>query len=264
MGHLGPGVLATLPSPVEVSFSGPRADIKLRRPDVLNAMDFEVFDGLGAAADSLSSNEDVHVVVVTGEGRSFSSGIDLSAIGSVDGAMEETIARAQSGFRKIAALPMPTIASVQGHAYGAGLQLALACDLRVVANDAKLGLLEARYGLIPDLCGSTRLPQLVGAGRAKKMIWLAERIDGAEAERIGLAEVVVPPEELATATDDLAERLAGAAPRPVREAKALVENAGRVSLEDGMDAEALAQARCMTDPAFGDALSAGLTKRAAR
>ncbi|MEA2461119.1 MAG: hypothetical protein QOH90_1296 [Actinomycetota bacterium] len=250
--------------PVEVSVSGARADIRLRRPDVLNAMNFEVFDGLAAAAESIVSNHDVRVVVVTGEGRSFSSGIDLSAIGSVDGAMEETIARAQAGFRRIAALPMPTIASVQGHAYGAGLQLALACDLRVVTADAKLGLLEARYGLIPDLCGSTRLPQLVGAGRAKKMIWLAERIDGVEAERIGLAELVVPPEELETATNELAERLGKAPFRPVREAKALVDNAVRLSLDAGMDAEALAQARCMTDPDFAEVLSAGLVQRGSR
>jgi enoyl-CoA hydratase/carnithine racemase len=227
-------------------------------------MNFEVFDGLAAAAESIVSNHDVRVVVVTGEGRSFSSGIDLSAIGSVDGAMEETIARAQAGFRRIAALPMPTIASVQGHAYGAGLQLALACDLRVVTADAKLGLLEARYGLIPDLCGSTRLPQLVGAGRAKKMIWLAERIDGVEAERIGLAELVVPPEELETATNELAERLGKAPFRPVREAKALVDNAVRLSLDAGMDAEALAQARCMTDPDFAEVLSAGLVQRGSR
>jgi enoyl-CoA hydratase/carnithine racemase len=246
---------------VGVTFDGPRADLRLERPDVLNAMDFGVFDGLAAAADEIASRDEIRVVVVRGEGRSFSSGIDLTAIGGAAGSLPETIARAQAGFRKIAALPIPTVASVQGHAFGAGLQLALACDLRVVASDAKLGLLEIRYGLIPDLCGSNRLPALVGTGRAKRMIWLGERIDGAEAGRIGLAEVVVPSDELAVTTDELAARLAEAPPVPVREAKRVIESASQRSLDEGMDAEAAAQLVCMTDPGFGDVLSAGLQRK---
>ena len=264
MGDLGALLLDGSPavtSPVSLSIEGARADLRLDRPDVLNAMNFEVFDGLAAAADELAPRDDVRVVVVTGAGRSFSSGIDLSAIGDIGGSSEETVARAQAGFRKIAALPMPTIASVQGHAYGAGLQLALACDLRVVASDAKLGLLEARYGLIPDLCGSNRLPNLVGTGRAKKMIWLAETVTATEAGSIGLAEVVVPPEELSKATDELAERLIAAPATPVREAKKLIDAARQRSLEEGMDAEAAAQLRCMSDADFAGALMAGLQRR---
>lgn len=251
----------TVASPVALTYSGSRADIRLDRPDVLNAMDFEVFDALAAAADEIAAKDDVRVVVVSGEGRSFSSGIDLSALGTLVGAMEETIARAQAGFRKIGRLPMPTVASVQGHAFGAGLQLALACDLRVVASNATVGLLETGYGLIPDLCGSTRLPQLIGTGRAKKMIWLAERIDGREAGEIGLAEVVVEPGDLVGATDELAERLMRAPVTPVREAKRLIESAPRKSLDEGMDGEAQAQMRCMTDPDFGATLSSGLHER---
>jgi enoyl-CoA hydratase/carnithine racemase len=246
---------------VAVSFEGPRADLRLERPDVLNAMDFGVFDGLAAAADKIAAHDEIRVLVVSGEGRSFSSGIDLTAIGGAAGSLPETIARAQAGFRKIAALPMPTIASVQGHAFGAGLQLALACDLRVVASDAKLGLLEIRYGLIPDLCGSNRLPALIGTGRAKKMIWLGERIDGVEAGRIGLAELVVDPGDLAPATDELAARLAAAPPVPVREAKRVIDGAPLRSLEEGMDAEAAAQLACMTDPRFGEVLSSGLQRK---
>ncbi|MEA2499017.1 MAG: 3-hydroxypropionyl-coenzyme dehydratase [Actinomycetota bacterium] len=265
MGDLGARVLSVMAtSPVALSIEGPRADIRLERPDVLNAMDFDVFDGLAAAADALHPRDDIRVVVVSGAGRSFSSGIDLSAIGAIGGSSEETVARAQAGFRKIAALPMPTVASIQGHAYGAGLQLALACDLRVVAADAKMGLLEARYGLIPDLCGSNRLPNLIGAGRAKKMIWLAETVDGTAAAAIGLAEVVVAADELTKATDELADRLIAAPATPVREAKALVEGARLRSLEEGMDAEAAAQLRCMSDREFAEILMAGLQKKAAR
>src|SRR5688500_12875921 len=123
-------------SVVEIETRGPRTDIVLNRPDKLNAMSPEVFDALGEAADAVPA--DARVVVVRGLGRSFSAGIDTTSFGSVAGSPQEGIARAQAGFRKIAALPMPTVAAVQGHALGAGLQLALACDLRVCTEDASL------------------------------------------------------------------------------------------------------------------------------
>ncbi len=245
---------------VEVSYRGERADLRLNRPEVLNAMSLEVFDALGAAADEIETREDVRVVVVSGEGRSFSSGIDLSSLGEVAGTPAEMIARAQAGFRKIAALSVPTIAAVQGHAYGAGLQLALMCDLRVVTQDASLGLLEMRYGLIPDLGGSTRLPQLVGAGRAKRMVWLAERMDGIEAERIGVAEFVVAPPDLAGTIDDLADRLAAPPHLAKRQAKVLIDRAHLVTQIEGMDAEAAAQLECMTSPEFPAAITRSLSR----
>lgn len=247
-------------SVVQLSFSGPRADLRLNRPEVLNAMSFDVFDGLAASADAIAARDDIHVVVVSGEGRSFSSGIDLSSLGGFSGTLEETIARAQAGFRKLVALPMPTIAAVQGHAYGAGFQLALMCDLRVMTADASVGLLEMRYGLIPDLGGSTRLPQLVGAARAKKLVWLAERIDGTEAERAGLAELVVSPEDLGTRVDELAARLAEPPHVAKRAAKRLADGAHLVSQEDGMDREAQAQVECMSSSEFADAVARSLQR----
>ena len=246
---------------IQVSFSGSRADLVLRRPDVLNAMDFDMFERLASAADEIAANEGVRVLVVSGEGRSFSSGIDTSTFGTLSGTAEAGIARAQAGFRKIAALPIPTIAKVQGHALGAGLQLALACDIRVVAEDASLGLLEGRYGIIPDLGGTQWLPLLVGAGMAKKMIWLAERIDGVTAGHIGLAEVVVPASDLDKVADDLAERIAAAPPLAVREAKRLVDLAGRVSHEAGMDEEARSQKGLLASNDFSEAITAFIERR---
>jgi enoyl-CoA hydratase/carnithine racemase len=248
---------------VSVSVEGPRADVVLRRPEVLNAVNLEMFDGLATAADRLAAS-DARVVVLSGEGRSFCSGIDVSAIGAVTGAPPEMIARAQAGYRKLAALPMPTIAVVQGHALGAGFQMALACDIRVVAADARLGLLEANYGLIPDLGGSTRLPQIVGSGRAKKMIWLGEQIDGIEAGRLGVAELVVPPEDLLREADALADRLAEAPVTVVREAKALADRAHLLDTAQGMDAEAEAQARCMSAPDFAEAMMKGVQRMTRR
>ena len=249
---------------VTVSFDGPRADLRLNRPDVLNAVDLEMFDGLSTAADEIAVNRDVRVVVVSGEGRAFCSGIDVSSLGAVTGSPAETVERAQSGFRKLASLSVPTIARVHGYAYGAGFQIALACDLRVFARDAKVGLLEMNYGLIPDLCGSTRLPQLVGPARAKRMIWLAERVGAEEAERLGICDWVADPEELDATVDDIAARLAAAPTTPVREAKALIDRAHMRDLDGGMDAEAEAQMRCMSDEGFGDAVMAGVQRLSSR
>lgn len=239
--------------------SGERVDVVLNRPDVLNAMDFEVFDRLAEVADELAGS-DARVVVFSGAGRSFSAGIDVSSLGSVAGTPEENIARAQAGFRKVAALPMPTVAKVHGHALGAGLQLALACDVRVMATDAKVGLLEANYGLIPDLGGSTRLPQLVGTGRAKAMIWLAEKVSGAQALEMGLAEWAVEPEQLNVFVDSLAERLVDAPLTPTRRSKKLIDEAPFLDYHSGMDREAEAQEACMTAPDFAENLMKGMSK----
>lgn len=247
---------------VKVSARDHRVDLVLSRPEVLNAMDFDVFDSLAHAVDEIAAMKDARVVVVSGEGRSFSSGIDTSTFGVLTGTPGERIARAQAPFRKLAALPIPTIAVVQGHALGAGLQLALACDLRVVAADASLGLLEGKYGIVPDLGGTQRLPLLVGPGWAKRMIWLAERIDGTTAERIGLAEIVVPADDLGTAIDDLAGRIASAPPLATKEAKRLVELAGTVSHAAGMDEEASAQAGLLASADFGEAIAAFVEGRA--
>ena len=246
---------------VEVMFSGHRADLVLKRPELLNAMDWEVFGALAEGAERIAGADDVRVVVVSGEGRSFSSGIDTSTFGSLSGTAEEGIARAQAGFRKIAALAMPTIAKVQGHALGAGLQLALACDVRVVAEDASLGLLEGKYGIIPDLGGTQRLPLLVGTGMAKKMVWLAERIDGVTAGRIGLAEVVVPVSDLDKVVDDLADRIAAGPPLAIRAAKRLVDLAGRVPHEAGMDEEAVSQKALLASNDFSEAITAFIEQR---
>ncbi len=246
---------------VEVRQDGARANLVLRRPDKLNAMSVEVFDALSDAADEVAKLQEVRVLVVSGEGRSFSSGIDTSSFGTVSGDPETMIARAQAGFRKIAALSIPTIAAVRGHALGAGLQLALACDLIVATTDASFGLLEARYGLVPDLGGTQRLPRLVGAARAKKMIWLAERMTGEEAERIGLVQVAVADADLENTVDRLVDAVAAAPPLAAQAVKRLVELSATVDHETGMDEEAKAQREMLTSNDFSEAIAAFLEKR---
>lgn len=245
--------------PILVSVSGSRADIRLNRPEVLNAMSFELFEALAEAVDEVGAS-DADVCVVSGEGRSFSSGIDVTSLAAQSGPPNELISLAQRGYRKLTALSCPTIAVIQGHALGAGLQLAIACDLRIVARNARMGLLELNYGIIPDLGGSTGLPRSIGAGRAKKMIWTGEQIDGDEAGRIGLAEVVVEATDLGATTDDLAAAIAAAPTGPVREAKALIDASRDLDVQAGFDAEAAAQERCMSDPGFAETMLAGVRK----
>ena len=246
---------------VDLAIGNHRADITLRRPDVLNAMNFEVFDELADVAYQIAAQDDVRVVTIRGEGRAFSSGIDTSALGSGELPIEKMIERAQSGFRKLAALPVPVVAAVHGYALGAGLQLALACDIRIVTKSAQLGLLEAKYGIIPDLGGTQRLTQLVGPGRAKKMIWLAEKIDGTEAHRIGLAEVLCEDEELDQTNEHLVSALEAAPPIAARHAKRLIDLAPRVDHEQSMDEEAESQLQTMNSSDFTEAITAFIERR---
>ncbi len=247
---------------VSVERTGYRADIVMQRGDKLNALNPELFEDLAAGVDEVAALDDVRVCVLSGEGRAFSAGIDTASFGDLGGDGPDTgVARAQAPFRKLLSLPVPTIAAVHGYALGAGLQLALACDLRVVTADASLGLLEHRYGIVPDLGGTQRLPALVGAGRAKKMIWLAERVDGVEAERIGLAEVCVDASELDKAVDDLADRIAAAPPLAVAAAKRLVDLAGSVPALEGMDEEAESQRALLGSADFVEAVTAFVEQR---
>jgi len=246
---------------VRLSVEHGRANIVLDRPDVHNAMNWELFQELEKLTSELSTRDDVRVVVVSGEGKSFSSGIDTTTFGNAL-PPGDLIAQAQAGFRNMEALAIPTVAAVRGHAYGAGMQLALACDVRVVASDAKLGLLEAKYGLIPDLGGTHRLPALAGPGMAKKMMWLAERIDGVEAGRRGIAEIVVDAEELDATVDELAQRLVAAPPLVTRGVKELVDRAGRSSFSDSMDDVARAPEKIMASDDFSEAITAFLEGRA--
>ncbi len=248
---------------VRLSVEQGRADIVLDRPDVHNAMNWEVFERLAQVAHEISRNDEVRVVVVSGSGQSFSSGIDTTTFRN-SLPPGDLIAQAQEGFRRLAALPVPTVAAVRGHAYGAGMQLALVCDLRVVTSDARLGLLEAKYGLIPDLGGTHRLPALAGPAVAKKMMWLAERIDGAEAGARRIAEIVVAPEELDATIDELALRLAAAPPLVAREVKRLVDGAGRVTFTQAMDEVATAQEKVMASEDFAEAIRAFLEGRSPR
>jgi enoyl-CoA hydratase len=247
------------------------ATITLARPGKRNAVNQSMFSELGDATQAAATDSAVRGVLVAGEGPSFCAGIDLSLIGELAGLAAEAsgneggfrafVHGAQRAFRSLACMPKPTLAVVQGHALGAGLQLALACDLRVAATDAKFGMLEPRYGLVPDLGGLHRLARLVGPSRAKDLVWSTRIVDAEEALRIGLADRVVEPSTLWAEAESLARQVTQHSPTSVALVKELIDAAYETPLEEELEREADAQIRAIQSEHHREAVAAFLEGR---
>jgi enoyl-CoA hydratase/carnithine racemase len=246
-------------SPAQLEASGLRFDladavatVTLSRPERRNAMTPHVWRGLAAIGSDLPSG--VRVVVVRGAGPSFSSGIDLrmfsaegvpgedSLASAADPGFEEWIAAYQEGFRWLRDPGIVSIAAVQGHAIGAGFQLALACDLRILADDAKLCMKEPALGLVPDLTGTKPLVEIVGLPRAIEICLTARMVSAQEAAQLRLAELVVPAADLDGAVADLTAALLATDPAAARATKQLLAQATGNTLEQQAAAERRAQA----------------------
>jgi enoyl-CoA hydratase/carnithine racemase len=242
------------------------ATVTLTNPDKRNAQSPALWRALAQAGRSLPGN--VRVVVLRGEGKSFSAGLDRQAFtpegfdgepsfidlarGS-DEELDAAIAEYQEGFTWWRRSDIVTIAAVQGHAIGAGFQLALACDLRVVAQDVQFAMRETGLGLVPDLTGTHPLVSLVGYARALEICATGRFVHAEEAERTGLANLVVPADELDSAVRDLAGALVAAPRDAVIETKALLQGVSERSYEEQRTAERAAQARRLRDLAgIGD------------
>ena len=247
--------------------------VRLNRPDRLNAFTPEMWAEMRTLGRELLADPgDIRVLVVSGEGRAFSSGIDTSVFAeglSVNDLADDdtpprhddpavnAILTAQDAYNWLAEVPFVTVAAMRGFALGAGLQLALACDIRIAARGTRMGLLELQYGILPDLGGTQRLPRIVGIGKAIELISTAAKIVADEAFRIGLVERVVSDEELWETADDLAATIAAQPPLAVRGAKRAVHAAldGR-SVRDGLVLEAEGQAVCLASNDFREAITA--------
>ncbi|MEX2238687.1 MAG: enoyl-CoA hydratase/isomerase family protein [Dehalococcoidia bacterium] len=245
--------------------------VTLTRPDKLNAQNRQMWDEMRELGREIGEDGDLRCLVVIGEGRAFSAGLDQSLIvggGIADGVPDQPsqngapmVRPEQLPFYWIHKAPYPSIAAVRGYALGAGFQLALACDLRIFAEGTKVGLLEFRYGLLPDMGATEWLTRLVGPAVAKELIFTAAQIDATEAQRLGIANRVVPEGELEGAAESLAEQIAAAPPLAVRGSKRAVNAAfepdGRsvqLALEGQMD--------CLRSEDFREAGRAFVEKRA--
>jgi enoyl-CoA hydratase/carnithine racemase len=240
---------------LEVSMDEGIALITLARPEHRNAMTPSMWHGLARIGSQLPA--DIRVVVVRGSGKAFCAGIDLRtftaegvpgeppALGPADPGFDDQVAGYQAGFSWLRSPQFVSIAAVQGHAIGAGFQLALACDLRVLADNAKLCMKEPALGLVPDLTGTKPLVEIVGLPRAIELCLTARTVDASEAERLGLAERVVPEAELGDAVGTLAAALLSTDVAAARETKALLVRAQASSLEEQSAAERAAQGRLL-------------------
>jgi enoyl-CoA hydratase len=198
-----------------------------------------MMEALDAALDELARDRAVRAVVVTGAGtRAFCAGSDVKEFESLAGRVAQgKLLYEKYVYRKLAELPVPTIAAIEGDALGGGLELALCCDLRVAAARARFGMPEVRLGVIPGSGGTQRLPAVVGPARAKELILIGELIAAERAERIGLVNAVVADGEALTAATAMGERIAERGPVAVREAKRLVGHAGDLPIDEGLAAE---------------------------
>ncbi len=223
---------------------GAVATVTLNRPERRNAMTFDTWRGLAAIGRSLPA--DVRVVVLRGEGACFSAGIDLGMFsgdgegfsdGSDAAATDRFIAELQEGYTWLRRPEIVTVAAVHGHAIGGGFQLALACDIRVAADDAKFCMKEPALGLVPDLTGTKPLVEIVGIGRALELCLTARTVLADEAARLGLAEIVVPRDGLDGAVRDLTEALLAVNPGAAVATKRLLWEAAENTLEEQCAAE---------------------------
>ena len=231
----------------------------------LNLVTEALLHELAAALDTLeaAAPNDVRVVVVTGSGdRAFSAGSHVGEFESQRGPAGRERHELESGVaRRLAELPMPTIAAIEGNALGGGLELALCCDIRIASERARLGLPEVRLAVTPGAGGTQRLPRVVGPARARELILTGRVLSAEQAERVGLVHQVVPAGEALAAADAVAVEIALRGPHAVREAKRLIDSATETSLDAGLAAELDASDRIFATDDLLEGATAFLEKR---
>jgi len=249
---------------------GPVAEIRLNRPAKKNAVTLELLAALVEACDALGREPGLRAVVLSGEGGDFSAGIDLSVLigfaGDLDAVKSEMLTppdgianRFQAPAKAVMDLPVPVIAAIEGVCFGAGFQIALAADFRIAAPDARLSIMEGKWGLIPDMGISLSLPRLMPADRAKAVIMTARIMSGSEALAEGLVtRVADDPRDAAMA---FANELAARSPDAIRAGKALVDGLWEGRLVDGLRLEAELQAALMGAPNQVETVMAQMQKR---
>lgn len=248
---------------VVVERAGAVATIRIDRPRALNSLDEPTLRQLAGALRDVRRDNDVRCVLVTGSGpKAFSAGADIAAMAEMSPlAAHAYAALGHEVFDRLAALDVPVVAAVNGVALGGGLELALACDLIVASEQARLGLPETNLGLIPGFGGTQRLAVRVGVARARELIYLGRVIDAGEALRIGLVDRVHPADALLDEAGRLAAELAGRAPVALRAAKRLVGAAGRSDLASALAREVEAFAATFASEDRTEGLRAFLEKR---
>jgi len=242
---------------------GAVARLTITRPEVANCLSFDTLARLRAQVAELSTDRALRAVVVTGAGeKAFCAGADLKERATMP--LEKVPLFVQSIralMDEVEALPMPTIAAVNGVAFGGGTELLLACDLRIAAEHAQLGLTEVTLAIVPGAGGTQRLPRLIGRAKAKELILTGRRIGAVEAMRIGLVNEVVPAADLARRVSEVAAEIAANGPLAVRAAKRAIDRGADLPIADGLRVEAECYASILPTKDRLEALAAFKEKR---
>ncbi len=253
-------------TPVQLYLDGAVAEIRFNRPDVLNALDLDTARAFDDAVDQLLGQPEARVAIISGEGRAFMAGGDLGyfrreAPNARPDASRRLIGAMNTAIAKLTRSPLITLACVQGSAAGAGMSLALMCDLAIAAEDAKFNLAYVKVSASPDCGGSYALVQLVGLRRAMEIALLSDTLDAATALRVGLVNRTVPPQELREAAEAWARRLAEASPLSLAATKRLLRGAVGASLPEQLHVEMESFATLSATADFEEALEAFFSKR---
>jgi len=235
-------------------------EIILNRPEKRNAFNRAMLDGIAEAVTAANRASGVRVVIVRGEGKTFCAGLDATLLTTLDETYGEhwkergqtIVSDAQRPFTQLERLEVPIIALIHGHCLGLALELALACDMRIAAEDSMMGLPESRLGLIPDLGGTTRLTRLVGPARAKELIFTGRIFDAATAERWGIVNYVVPAEQLMSKAEEFVAEMSQAGRLAIGAAKRIID--GLADVDRGLIMEAMLQSQLMKTDDFAKRL----------
>lgn len=238
--------------------------LSINRPKALNALNSQVLEELEQAIDIIEKDEEIHIVILTGEGRAFVAGADISEMKDMD--VSEARRFADKGlrvFRRIELMEKPVIAAVNGFALGGGCELSMACDMRIASHEAKFGQPEVGLGITPGFAGTQRLARLVGLGRAKELIFTTDMIDGEEAYRIGLVNKLVDGEVLMDQALKMAKKISEKGQLAVRFAKTAINRGIETDLETAMAIEKDLFGLCFSTEDQKEGMEAFLEKRRA-
>ncbi|PIG99757.1 enoyl-CoA hydratase/isomerase family protein [Deinococcus sp. UR1] len=249
---------------VQIDQHGPIAVLTINRPRALNALNADTLSEIAQAVNMIIEDAEVGALIITGSGeKAFVAGADISEFGDLEGVYDgrELALAGQDVMHQISSLPIPVIAAVNGYALGGGLELALACDVRVAATTARLGLPETSLGLIPGFGGTQRLPRLIGTGRALDMILTGRQVKADEALGMGLVNYVA--DNALTKAREVAEAMLKNAPIAVSLVKEAVRRGMDTTLEGGLEIEADLFGMTVATKDFREGVDAFLNKRPA-
>jgi len=237
--------------------------IKINRPQALNALNIETIHELNDIVHQWSREDDIKVIIITGEGKAFVAGADIAEM--KDMTRQQAIDFSEMGqrvFSLIESQEKPVIAAVNGFALGGGCELAMACDIRIASDKAKLGQPEVNLGVIPGFAGTQRLARMVGTAKAKELIFTADMIDAQTALAIGLVNQVVPVENLMSAVMEMAKKIASKGPAAIKLAKRVISRGIETDFATGSSFEVDAFGECFASGEAKEGMSAFLEKRA--